>query len=67
MPQVTLLPVSTITCRLHCSYIHQFTSLHLHIIQWAFPQCKASQPTTKATGTQGPTLSGAVQGQESVY
>ena len=28
---------------------------------------KISQPTTKATGTQGLTLSGIVQGQELVY
>ena len=41
--------------------------LHLHIISWVRPHCKTSQPTMKATGSQGIALSAAVKGLESVY
>ena len=35
----------------------QLAPWHLPIITWVFLQCKASSPTTKATGTQGSCLS----------
>ena len=40
-----------------------FCTLNLHIISWVLPQCKTIRPTTKAPRSQGPALSGTVQGQ----
>ena len=57
MPPVTVPSVSATNLE---TYYLQVTSLHLHIIAWVFPQCKASQPFMKATGTQGTCQSGIV-------
>ena len=67
MPKQLFRLKAKIIYRLYCSYIRRLTPPHLHIIAWAFPQCKNSRPTTKATDSRQPALSGTVQGQVSVY
>ena len=65
MSLVTVPPVSVkVLQTLLSKHLSAYTSLK--IIARAFPQCKTSRSTKKATGTRGPALCGTLQGRESV-